>query len=194
LSNGNVISRSDCTKLYRDSAGRTRQELTPNSSTCSANAQTIIIRDPVASVQYTIDTQNNTYREFMFRARPANTNAPPPNRPAPPNTAEVQTSNLGTQAIAATAFLAQGTQTVLTIPAGEIGNTQPIVITSITWYSPDLQIIVKSSHDDPRNGKTSYTLSTVAPGNQTDSLFLLPAGLTQQKGPGPGGHFRPGPQ
>jgi hypothetical protein len=190
LSNGNVINRSNCTKVYRDSAGRTRQEETPNSSTCSATPRTIVIRDTVAGVQYVIDEQNNTYRQFTIKAPPL----PPqtglsPNLPVPPNGGQVQTTNLGTQPIPGTGFSAQGTQTVRTIPAGEIGNAQPIIITSITWYSPDLQIVVQSSRDDPRAGKTSYQLSNISTANPDESLFQLPAGLTQQQGPG--GHPRP---
>jgi hypothetical protein len=189
LSNGNVISRSNCTQVYRDAAGRTRREETPNSATCSATPQTIVLRDPVAGVEYIINGQNNTYRQFMFKAPPSSTALPSPNRPAPPNAGQVQTTNLGTQLILGTSLSAQGTQTVRTIPGGEIGNAQPITITSITWYSPDLQIVVQSSRDDPRAGKTTYQLSNVSTANPADSLFQLPAGLTQQQGPG--GHARP---
>ena len=183
LSNSNVINRSNCTQVYRDSAGRTRQEETPNSSTCSATPRMIVIRDPVAGVQYVIDEQNNTYRQFTIKAPPSTT-PPPPNRPSPPNAGQVQTTNLGTQPIPGTGLSAQGTQTVRTIPAGEIGNAQPIVITSITWYSPDLQIVVQSSRDDPRAGKTTYQLTNISTANPAESLFQLPAGLTQQQGLG----------
>jgi hypothetical protein len=184
LSNGNVINRSNCTQVYRDSAGRTRQEATPNSSTCSATPQIVVIRDPVAGIQYVIDEQNNTYRQFTIKSPPPPQTALSPNLPLPPNGRPVQTTNLGTQPIPGTGLSAQGTQTVRTIPAGEIGNAQPIIITSITWYSPDLQIVVQSSRDDPRAGKTTYQLSNISTANPADSLFQLPAGLTQQQGPG----------
>jgi hypothetical protein len=190
LSNGNVIGRSNCTMVYRDSAGRTRQEETPNSTTCSATPQTIVIRDPVAGVQYVINEQNKTYRQFTFKTRPLPpSTALPPNMPTPPNGNQVQTTTLAPQPIPGTSFLAQVTQTVRTIPAGEIGNAQPIIITSITWYSPDLQIVVYSSREDPRAGKTTYQLSNISTANPPDSLFQLPAGLTQQQGLG--GHPRP---
>src|ERR1700680_1637893 len=80
LSNGNVISRSNCTQVYRDAAGRTRQEATPNSSTCSASPRIVVIRDPVAGIQYVIDEQNNTYRQFTIKAPPPSTALPSPNR------------------------------------------------------------------------------------------------------------------
>src|ERR1700680_450142 len=184
LSNGNVINRSNCTQIYRDSAGRTRQEETPNSSTCSATPQMIVIRDPVAGFQYVIDEQNNTYSQFAFKAPPSTATMPSPNRPSPPNAGQVQTTNLGTQTIPGGGLSAQGTQTVRTIPAGEIGNAQPITITSIAWYSPDLQLVVQSSRDDPRAGKTTYQLSNVSTANPDQSLFQLPVGFAQKQGSG----------
>ena len=140
----------------------------------------------MAGVQYDINVQNNTYRQFTFKAPPART-TPPPNRPSQPN---VQTTTLTPpMPIQGTGLFAQGTQTVRTIPAGEIGNAQPITVTSIAWYSPDLQIVIQSSRDDPRGAKTAYQLSNVSTATPADSLFQLPAGLTQQQGPG--GHARP---
>jgi hypothetical protein len=37
---------------------------------------------------------------------------------------------------------AEGKSTVWTIPAGEIGNRNPIQVTSESWYAPDLQVTV----------------------------------------------------
>ena len=183
LSTGNVISRSTCTKVYRDSEGRTRQEITRSSANCSDMPATIIIRDPVAGVQYFIDEKNKAYRQFTFKV-PSSTSTMPPNRPAQ---ADVQTATLTPQLVLGTGLLAQGSQTVRTIPAGEIGNAEPITITSITYYSPDLQIVVQSSRDDPRTGQTTYQLTINSTENPTDAtLFQLPTGLTQRQRRGPG--------
>ena len=35
---------------------------------------------------------------------------------------------------------AEGKATTWTIPAGQIGNQKPILVTSESWYSPDLQV------------------------------------------------------
>lgn len=182
LSTGNVISRSTCTRVYRDSEGRTRQEFTRNSATCSDTPATIVIRDPVAGVRYFIDEKNKAYRQFTFTAPPSTTTLPP-HRPAQPN---VQTATLPVQQVLGTGLFAQGSLTTRTIPAGEIGNAEPITVTSITYYSPDLQIVTQSSRDDPRTGKTTYQLTVNSTENPTDAtLFQLPAGLTQQQGRGP---------
>ncbi len=179
LSDGNTINESNCVKLYRDTSGRTRREETRNSATCSATPQIIFISDPVAGVQYVINAQNSTYRQFTIKTPPAGTTPPTTTRPANPN--QVETS-LGTEAIPGTSLSAQGTQTVTTIPAGKFGNAAPITITSIRWYSPDLQIVVQSSRTDPRSGTTAYQLSNVTTAEPAESLFQLPSGLTLQQG------------
>lgn len=192
LSDGNAINESICVKVYRDSAGRTRREETRNSSTCSATPQTILIGDPVAGVQYIINPKENSYRQFPFKTPGAGALPPTGNRPANPN--QVQTS-LGTQPIAGTSLSAQGTQTVTTIPAGRFGNAQPITITSVRWYSPDLQVLIESSRNDPRNGVATYQLSEISTSEPVASLFILPAGLTLQQGQshGPNGRDRRAP-
>jgi len=188
LADGNTITESQCVKVYRDSAGRTRQEETRNSATCGATPSTILIVDPVAGMRYFIDPQTNTYRQMTFHAPPAGA-APRAEREARNRQNGVQTS-LGTQPIAGTSFSAQGTQTVATIPAGRLGNEQPITITSARWYSPDLQIVVQSSRSDPRGGTTTYQLSNISTAEPDASLFQLPSGLTLQQGGGFGGRGR----
>jgi hypothetical protein len=178
LSDGNTINEANCVKVYRDSSGRTRREETSNSSTCSATPRTILISDPVAGVQYAINTQQNTYRQFSFKPR---TGATPPvgARPATPNQV---TTSCAAQPIPGTALTAECTQTVTTIPAGRFGNAQPLTITSTRLYSPDLQIVIQSTRTDPRNGVTTYQLSNVSTAEPAESLFQLPSGLTLQEG------------
>jgi hypothetical protein len=188
LSNGNVINQSSCTKLYRDASGRTRREVTRNSTACSTTPTSISISDPVAGVAYAINPQNSTYRQFTLKAPQTGTTAQARARPANPNVVETA---LGTQLIAGTSLSAQGTQTVRTIPAGQFGNAQPITITEVRWYSPDLQIVSQSSRTDPREGTITYQTSNVSTAEPEESLFQLPSGLTLQQGRP--AHFRPAP-
>jgi len=74
--------------------------------------------------------------------------------------------------------LATGHRTTLTIAAGEIGNDRPIVVTSETWYSSDLQMVVKSSNSDPRFGDTSFELTNIVRSEPDPSLFQIPADYT----------------
>lgn len=65
--------------------------------------------------------------------------------------------------------------TTQTIPAGTIGNEQPIVITSETWASPDLHLLIMRKHNDPRFGETVYKLTNIVRNEPDPSLFQLPS-------------------
>lgn len=71
-----------------------------------------------------------------------------------------------------------GTRVTRTIPAGQIGNVQPILITTDKWYSPDLQIDVMTVHSDPRTGTTTTSLINLSRNEPNPSLFTVPAGYT----------------
>ena len=55
---------------------------------------------------------------------------------------------------------AEGTRSVSTIEAGAIGNDRPIQVSSESWYSDELQMVVMSKHSDPRTGDESFRLTT----------------------------------
>jgi len=73
---------------------------------------------------------------------------------------------------------AEGQRATITIPAGEIGNEQPILIVSESWYSPELQVTVMSRHSDPRMGETVYKLTNINRAEPAHSLFEVPADYT----------------
>ncbi len=80
---------------------------------------------------------------------------------------------------------ADGKSTSYTIPAGEIGNRNPIVVSTETWTSPDLQVVVYSRHSDPRVGDTIYRLANVKRSEQPATLFMVPEGYSVKELPGP---------
>lgn len=86
------------------------------------------------------------------------------------------TEDLGTQLI--NGISAQGTRTTITIPAGQIGNDREIKVVSERWFSPDLQMLIKSSNKDPRFGETTYQLTNVLQGAQDPTLFQIPSDFT----------------
>ncbi|HEX2715820.1 MAG TPA: hypothetical protein VHM88_26855, partial [Candidatus Acidoferrales bacterium] len=103
--------------------------------------------------------------------------------------------SLGTQTISG--ISAEGTRTTRTIPVGQIGNDKAIQIVFERWFSPDLQIVVKSARTDPRFGTTTYTVTNIQRKEPAADLFTVPADYTvEQGGPGAGGdanrHFRRG--
>ena len=72
----------------------------------------------------------------------------------------------------------EGVRTTVTIPAGQIGNEQPIHIVSERWTSPDLKVLVMSRQSDPRFGETTYRLTNLSRVDPAPELFEIPADFT----------------
>jgi hypothetical protein len=100
---------------------------------------------------------------------------PPPGIPMPPLALPSlprrggEKKDLGTREFEG--VKAQGTQTTYTIPAGEIGNERPIVVTSERWFSPELHVVVYAKTSDPRAGDTTYRLTNIKRGEPPAELF-----------------------
>jgi hypothetical protein len=88
----------------------------------------------------------------------------------------ITTENLGADTMSGLSVI--GTRTTNTIPAGQIGNAQPILVTTDQWYSPDLQINIMTKHSDPRTGTTTTTLTNVSRNEPDPGLFTVPPGYT----------------
>ena len=82
---------------------------------------------------------------------------------------------------------AEGTRITTTIPAGDIGNEQPIQIVDERWYSPELQVFVMTRHSDPRFGETTYRLTNIQRTEPSPVLFQVPSDYTVKEAPAGGG-------
>ncbi|HEV2802560.1 MAG TPA: hypothetical protein VGW12_18960 [Pyrinomonadaceae bacterium] len=89
---------------------------------------------------------------------------------------EPKKEDLGEQTI--NGVRAKGTRTTMTIPAGAIGNEQPINVISERWYSDELQAVVQTRHSDPRHGETTYNLTNINRTEPARSLFEVPGDYT----------------
>ncbi len=78
---------------------------------------------------------------------------------------------------------ADGKSVSYTIPAGEIGNKNPITVTTETWYSPELQVTVYSKHSDPRSGDSIYRLANIKRSEPASTLFMVPDGYAVKEMP-----------
>jgi hypothetical protein len=78
---------------------------------------------------------------------------------------------------------AEGTRSVSTIEANSIGNDRPIQVSSESWYSDELQMMVMSKHSDPRTGDESFRLTNISRSEPAAYLFQAPAGyqITERK-------------
>jgi hypothetical protein len=191
LADGNHINRKTETKLYRDSLGRFRKEVTLQAiGPLAASGQPhsfIEISDPVAGTNYVLEPDQKIARQMPGGMRmqvrtkdgPGGVNVFYRNFKDKPET-DAKTESMGVEAIGG--VNAEGTRTTLTIAAGEIGNEKPITIVSERWYSADLQMDVKSAHSDPRFGSTTYTLTSIQRTEPAATLFAVPAGYTIEQG------------
>ena len=186
LANGSKITRKSVALMYRDGEGRTRRDQTLNHvgpfATSEDAPQMIFISDPVAGASYMLNPRNRTLRKMSSRG------GPPPDRPEPrvPTEADAKTEALGKQIIEG--IEAEGTRSVITIPVGKVGNDQPLEIVSERWYSPVLQEVIVSKHNDPRYGVNTYRLKNINRNEPSTSLFQPPADYAPDQGPKPKRH------
>jgi TonB family protein len=76
----------------------------------------------------------------------------------------------------------EGTKIVETIPAGQVGNEQPIEIVIERWFSPELQLTVLSKHSDPRHGETTVRMQNLLRTEPDAYLFKVPSDYTIKDG------------
>ena len=72
-----------------------------------------------------------------------------------------------------------GSRLEFTIGAGEVGNEQPITVRTDQWFSPDLGVVVSSTHNDPMIGETTYRLEQINRAEPDAALFAVPADYTR---------------
>lgn len=84
-----------------------------------------------------------------------------------------RTEKLGVQNIEGVE--AEGTRTITTIPAGQIGNERDIEVINERWFSKDLQVTVMTRHSDPRSGEQVYRLTNINRSDPPITLFAPPA-------------------
>jgi hypothetical protein len=205
LADGNRIQQTFSGTVARDSQGRIRREeaLPPLPGSSGDSPRLVRIEDPVAGVHWTLDAQTKTAIKMPFptlNKGVAGTALPPPppggeqtffysstsggkagveivsRAPGAAPDANTTKTDLGTQTVGGVS--AQGTRITRTIPAGTVGNEQPITITTETWYSPDLHVLVLSKSSDPRIGDTTYTLTNIQRAEPAASLFQVPDDYT----------------
>lgn len=187
LADGNQIQRSATGSIARDSQGRTRRDTTlpaigPWAASGKPAPQFTSINDPVAGTQYTLDANRKVAHKMSAGVHEGHffRKQIPDGAFAEERQKETTTTSLGTQTI--NGVSAEGTRITRTIPAGEIGNQKPIVITIEKWYSPDLQETVMTKRSDPRMGETVFQLTNIQRTEPAATLFQVPADYTVEAG------------
>lgn len=205
LADGNRISRRTTGRVYRDGEGRIRREEDRQNGTVAISivdgvAGVSYRLEPETRVAWKTSSaaataimkeleekrrveQRKMEAERAAAGAPAGgevrarTTAPPPPPPPPPGEGDIR--NAGPlERKTMEGIVVEGRKNTSTIPAGQIGNEQPITITSEEWRSPDLNVLVMTHHTDPRMGESSYRLTNIVRGEPDPSLFQVPVGYT----------------
>ena len=199
LSDGNRIERRFSTSLARDGKGRTRSEqdvamlgplvvlqkgmnwsAKPSQVTPAQPEQPprfTVITDPVEGVTYTLDERSKEARrnpaqsaaQQLLEVKKINDKIT--GRAAGTNAVIVEP--LGTRQFEGVS--AEGTRITTTIPAGQIGNLNPINMVTERWFSKELQMAVLITRRDPRSGDTVYRLTNIVRAEPPPDLFTVPS-------------------
>ena len=190
LANGATITRVSDSVEARDSQGRFfhKQEMDPG-------VESRIPRNSIGSIRDPIEGTNTNWQSITHETVVTKLPAPdqrhgcwandagvnivvydPPSNPPKASAMPIQPpqiEDLGTAMIEG--IEVHGRRFTRTIPAGQIGNDQPIVSTNETWSAPSLGgLTLKSIDDDPRNGKTTREVVQLEPGEPDPALFQAP--------------------
>jgi hypothetical protein len=200
---GTHVSQTTTIVEYRDAEGRTRIEAKPG--VFSGPWKGVLIRDPVAGVTYSLDPARKTAvimprvpiapgvvfdgfgdiaastlplaRDTNSRGGLGAITTPNPNSQtsdmAVEGTPNASTEDLGSAII--NGVSARGTRSTTVVPPGAIGNDREFRSISERWFSPDLNVLIKSISTDPRFGTTTYELTNINRLSPDPSLFRLPA-------------------
>jgi hypothetical protein len=208
LADGNRIERQTTSSVARDGQGRVRREqqlaaigpILPQ-----VEGRFVTIMNPVDGVHYSLDPARKVAmrspmpvfkqadpvagsagsRVFIGGGAGAGVASGIQTVFARRGLEEGRTESLGTAVIEGVE--ARGSRTVVTIPAGSIGNLAPIEMVSERWLSPELGVVVMSRRSDPRFGETTYRLQNVVRGEPSPDLFQVPADYTLEAVPVFGG-------
>jgi len=190
LPDGNRVVRQNHIRQWRDSDGRTRSEISLSTisgpTPVELNTTVTVIDDPAARERYVLQPDGKVAvtvpivpcrpdssllePEFVGPPRPANL----PIKVSPPVTLGERKVNGETVA---------GRRIEATIPAGAMGNPQPIQMSAEQWYGKELQVVVEATYQDPRTGETRYKLSDIDRAEPDAKLFKVPDNYRRETPP-----------
>ncbi len=185
---GTQVNHSTTTLQYRDADGRVRTETESAGRGGGEPVRHIVIRDPVSKSSYRLDPATKTATKMMMGgavapayggggggvggARGGSVSQPEAARSRPNQTVE----DLGTMTVNGVA--ARGTRITTVVPAGAIGNDRDFRSVEERWFSPELNLLIKSVTEDPRFGTTIYEMTNISRMAPDPSLFKVPSEYT----------------
>jgi hypothetical protein len=180
LTDGTRTTETFVELLWRDAEGRTRRELIRHTDS-GVEYRSIIITDPVGGMYLKWDDNEETSRRVVgIWPLPYNQRVTAP--PSPVNQGKAETRpNFRNEILTPqeiNGVYSVGSRWTRTFRLeGEISN-RVITVTNELWISPDLRIIARHIHDDPRTGKETTDVTDVVRGDPDTALFQAPEGYT----------------
>jgi hypothetical protein len=172
----NSITNTVSGILARDGDGSTYRDVTLPAigpwASSGKPQEFIYIKNVTKVMNYIIDVSKGTYREIAPRARnsadgdrnPARGQHMGPKDGGPGNeTVADNPSATYSDPGTGTSYKVDDKKMTRTIPAGQIGNQNDVVITTERWYSADLDLVLKETRSDPRFGNSTYQVTNIGP-------------------------------
>jgi hypothetical protein len=181
---GKSVETRESRRVFRDSLGRTREDMTPGLSPTPEMEPLVLIRGPVAGVIYALETPSQTAHRWVIPKPPnggpamgfsygipfpANNGKPdqfPKGRPT------VKSESLGTRTIQG--IDAQGFRTTMTWSAESQGTERDVVSVDERWMS-ELGMALLLKHSDGSSGTAVMQLENIRREEPDASLFVVPA-------------------
>jgi hypothetical protein len=179
LEDGSVVTTHLNAFLARDSQGRIYREhvnFVPGNSNLPSRRREFDLLDPVTHTRTVCMTATrhctitNYYASTSFTPTPAG--------PLAKGTRYLSRESLGTSTVDDLNVI--GTRETLTINAGVVGNTQPLVATKEFWFSPDLQVNISVTRKDPREGTQVIHVEDLSRSEPDPAIFQIPHGFVVQ--------------
>lgn len=171
FADGNTTKRISKRLIFRDSAGRTRDEqdlsVSGYSDSFIAELESIRINDPAAGFSYFLNPTKKTARKVPIIPRPKI--ATPRASPAGYSS---KSESLGKKFIEG--FETEGRRFTMTIAPQTLGNEKEIVTINESWYSPELRLTLLFEMRDPRNGDFTTKITNLKKEEPDKSLFVVP--------------------
>ncbi len=179
LENGNKVTTYLFAAVARDSQGRIYREhraFVPANTYQESKKRDFVLLDPVAHTRTTCTVKKRRCLITGYHESPSF--VPPPDGLLAKDTRYLSRENLGTNVV--NDLNVVGTRETLSISAGAVGNSQLLVATREFWYSPDLQVNLSVTRNDPRIGTQVLQLVDLSRSEPDPAIFQVPAGFVIQ--------------
>jgi hypothetical protein len=163
-----MVARDSQVRIYRE-----RRNFVPANSDQESRKEDIRIFDPVTHTRTTCEVAARRCTVTGYHARTSF-------KPTPAGSLDdgkryLTRESLGSDVIEDLNVV--GTRETTTINAGVIGNSQPLAITREFWYSPDLQVNLSVTRQDPREGTQVIHVVDLSRSEPDPAMFQVPAGF-----------------